>query len=104
MPTKVYISGKITGLLREELVEKFRAKEKELAAEGFEVVNPLNNGLPFDAEWKQHMREDLKALLNCDILYLMSDWRHSPGANLEHTIADNTGIPIVYEPEEKEKK
>lgn len=68
---KVYISGPITGLQYEEVEKAFNEAEIRLKEHGYEVVNPLNNGLPRESTWKEHMRADLKLLLDCDAIYLL---------------------------------
>lgn len=42
---KIYISGQISGQPIEEVAAKFEAAETMLKAQGYEVVNPLKNGI-----------------------------------------------------------
>ena len=42
--TRVYISGKITGLTKEEYTRNFQRAEQHYLTAGFEVVNPVTTG------------------------------------------------------------
>lgn len=92
---KVYISGKITGLPFEEVEDNFYHAQNRLEEEGFEVVNPLENGLPREAEWHEHVKADIRLLLECDTIYLLENWKESKGARIERDIAVALGYDIV---------
>lgn len=94
---KIYICGPISGYAIEERKEKFEKLEKALASLGYEVVNPLRNGLPVDAPYSEHMKRDIANLLQCDYIYILQDWEQSEGAKLERRIALRCGIHIIYE-------
>ena len=97
---KIYISGKIGGLSEQEVRAKFEAAEMELTAEGYEVVNPAKNGLPFNAPWEVHVAIDIILLLGCDSIYLLPCWEQSKGATLEKNIADVSGKKLIYKKEQ----
>ena len=63
MKTKIYISGKISGI-ENEAPELFSKAEKELQAKGFETVNPMTLNHQHDKSWHSYMKEDVKALCN----------------------------------------
>lgn len=94
---KVYISGKITGI-ENEAPELFAKAEKELQSKGFETVNPLTLNHQHDKSWHSYMKEDIKALCDCDIIYMLSNWKDSKGAIIENEIAIMIGLEVVYEP------
>ena len=94
---KVYISGAITGLPRQEVEKKFNDAELLLLEQGYEVVSPLKTGIPYDAPWEVHISIDVILLIGCDAVYLLSDWKYSKGATLEKTIAELTGKEIIYQ-------
>ncbi|MFS0489931.1 DUF4406 domain-containing protein [Leadbetterella byssophila] len=96
---KLYISGKISGLERDVVVEKFAKAEQSLTAAGYQAVNPLKNGLPFEASWESHMAMDIIHLLGCDGIYLLPCWADSKGAILEKKIAEFTGKKLIYQKE-----
>jgi len=43
------------------------------------------------------MKEDLKALLDCDGIYMLRGWEQSKGAKIEYELAMNLGIKRYYE-------
>lgn len=79
---KIYISGQISGLPYDEVVAKFKEAEERLQAQGYETVNPLNNGIPYNAPWEMHVAMDVVQLIGCDTIYLLPDWQQSKGATL----------------------
>ena len=60
---KIYISGQISGQPIEEVAAKFEAAETMLKAQGYEVVNPLKNGIPATASWEAHVAMDVLLLM-----------------------------------------
>ena len=92
---KVYISGPISGLPYEEVEKAFNDAEIRLKDKGHEVVNPLNNGLPRESTWNEHMRADLKLLLDCDAIYMLDGWTNSKGAEIEYDLAIDLGFKLI---------
>ena len=97
--SKIYLSGAISSLPIETARRAFAQAEELLQAQGWEVVNPMNNGLPVEASWEQHLAEDVLLLLACKAVYMMRGWRESRGARLEHAIAKRVRMRIIYEEE-----
>ena len=64
---KCYISGKISGLLSEQVTAKFRQAEQQIRAFGHEPVNPLDNGVDKEASWNEHFVADVALLLEWDL-------------------------------------
>lgn len=103
---KIYISGPITGHPRERVERAFAEAEAVIRGSGHEPVNPLDNGLPISATWYEHMRTDLKMLLDCDAIYMVGEWWHSSGAKIEWELSRTLDIPefvtipqaVEYEP------
>jgi nucleoside 2-deoxyribosyltransferase len=93
---KVYISGKITGI-ETEAIELFSNAEKILENAGFDSVNPMKLEHNHDKKWESYMKEDIKALLDCDYIFMLTNWMESPGALIEHKIANYLGIEVFYE-------
>lgn len=96
MNQKVYLSGQISGLPYETARAIFAMVEETYKAEGYEVLNPTNNGLNPDAEWTEHMIVDIKMMLDADIVVMLPGWRESKGATLEHHIATNLKMSVFY--------
>lgn len=94
---KVYISGPIAHYDREERLYMFGNAERVLRVQGYEPVNPFKNGLPADAHWKDHMRADIRMLVECDIIYMLRGWELSKGAKLELDVASSCGLQVLYQ-------
>lgn len=92
----IYISGRITG--NPHYMQDFERAEKCLFEAEQVPVNPCKV-CPFDKNktWFDYIREDVKALVDCDAVYMLKGWRHSKGARLEHYIAKKLGLTIIYE-------
>ncbi|PXV61196.1 uncharacterized protein DUF4406 [Dysgonomonas alginatilytica] len=100
---RIYISGPISGLPFEEVQKAFNEAERVLRLNEWETINPLNNGLPKESTWNEHMRADLKLLLDCEAIYLLQGWHKSMGACMELDIARGLGMEIVFEENKAEK-
>ena len=94
---RIYISGKISGLPYKEAEQRFEDAEALLTELGFEVINPLKNGLAAHEEWIKHLCKDIELLHSCDAIYMMDNWVTSTGADIEHYIAVRTKKDILYE-------
>ena len=84
---RIYISGPISGLPYEAVRSRFERDKRGLAAADFEPVSPLENGLPPEAPWEDHMKRDLEILSHCDGIYLQSGWEKSKGCQIELNFA-----------------
>ena len=98
--TRVYLSGKITGLTKEEYTRNFARAEQHYLTAGFEVVNPVTIGEKLlqekpDASYEDFMKLDLEALATCTAIALISGWEDSPGAAREKAEAERLGLEIM---------
>jgi hypothetical protein len=96
MKRKIYIAGKVTGLPQDEVIEKFAIVQKEIEALGFEVINPLKVVGDWNTPWTYAMRKCIKALVDCDAVYLLPCHIHSTGAKIEFKLAFDLNIPFYY--------
>jgi hypothetical protein len=94
---KIYISGKITGLEFEKAFYLFYKAEKLLQSQGYSVVNPMKLPHEHDKSWESYMKEDLKAMLDCDSIYLLPNYNDSKGALIEKELAELLGLDVIYE-------
>jgi len=99
---KVYIAGKVIGLPPQEVSAKFARAEAELKALGYSVVNPITvvHERYSQAElqrttWHEIMRMLIGELVQCDVVYMLPCWVHSPGAHLERFVAGRLQIQIA---------
>lgn len=94
---RIYISGPISSTDPDQLrqrVQAFVNKAIELRAAGHHVTNPVENGLPITADWAEHMRADIRDMMDCDTLFLLPGWAASRGARLEYQIARELGFEV----------
>ena len=94
---KIYISGKISGTDLTETRTRFAAVAKATKRLGYEPVNPLENGLSEYDTWEAHIVKDIADLLQCKAIYMLQGWQESKGARIEHYIATEIGLSIMYE-------
>lgn len=109
---QIYISGKITG--DDNYRAKFAMARNRLTRDGYNVLNPVEMGDRLDRlhqtmghaapTWSDYMRKCIIAIIDADAVYMLRDWQQSRGARLEHNIASELGIKIVYEEEATEDR
>lgn len=92
---KIYIAGKITGLVYEDALRAFAEAEAELERLGHVAVNPMKIETAPDLDWAEYMKRDIPHLLACDAIYLLPNWKESKGARLEKHIAEELGMLIL---------
>ena len=95
--SKIYVSGRITGLPIELAKRTFAEAVRNLNSQGWEVVNPFDNGLPVEASYEEHLAADLQLLLGCKALFALRGWQQSNGARIEVAFAKRLGIKVIYE-------
>lgn len=101
--TRIYISGKITGLSEADYRKNFIDAERMLWEMGWRsVINPakVQAMLPKDTTYDQYMQMSMLELSFCRAIYMLSNWKDSAGAVKEHTYAIEHGYMVLYEGEE----
>lgn len=93
---KIYISGKISGI-EDSACAIFEKAGNELVKSGYKVVNPMKLPHDHDKRWESYMKEDLKALMDCDEIFMLENWETSRGAKIEYDLASKLGIKISYQ-------
>ena len=110
---RCYIAGPIAGV--PDFRERFAAAVPAVEALGYEAVNPCDIAPadhdgecppgydPGEGAWHTssacYMRADLRALLDCDAIFMLPGWSRSRGATVEHAVAVACGIPVLEEKE-----
>lgn len=102
----IYLSGKMTGEPNYRKI--FKKYEKVLTLMGYEVFNPVylsdylieSHHIDKKTAWTEEMRgfflkEDIKALLQCDSIYMIPGWESSRGATFEKEVAEKCGIKVI---------
>jgi hypothetical protein len=92
---KIYISGKISGLADFERL--FNEAESELLKNGHDVVNPVRLLHDHDKTWQSYMKECLKAMMDCEAIFMLSNWLKSDGAIIERSVAHSLQFKIIYQ-------
>ena len=110
---KIYISGAMYGLPKEQQEAFFRNEAERVQLRGWHSVVP-HDILP-DHRSHDHigdcprayspgascfLRGDLEAMLKCDAVLMIGEWHESVGAPREHDVAIWTGIKIYYRAED----
>jgi hypothetical protein len=100
---KVYISGKIIGLLEKECKEKFVQAERELFFNGHDPINPTKLTV-HDTSKESYLDFSMRAskisfkiMMDCDAIWLLDNWEDSIGAKIEVAMAKYLHIPILNE-------
>lgn len=90
---KVYISGRISGLPREQYMRLFFIAASMLNKKGYKPVNPTRF-LMCRWPWLYRLLGynltlliDLWMLMRCDLIYKIPGWQQSRGANIESCVA-----------------
>lgn len=94
---KVYISLPITGKDLQEQKGYARHVASFLSEAGFTPITPFDNGLPDDAPYETHIRENLKLLLGCDVIYQCHGWSQSTCCVLESNVASMCGLGLIMD-------
>jgi hypothetical protein len=94
---KIYISGAITNNPNSKAqFEKAKQTLLELN-KGYEPISPMDLPHEHDQSWNAFMREDIKALMDCQGIYMIEGWTTSKGAWIEKTLAKSLDFKIIYE-------
>jgi len=91
----IYIAGKITGIEKQAKVI-FDKVEEKLKKMGYNVINPMKLNHDHDKSHASYMRVCIKALCECDEIYMINNWRDSVGAMTEHLVAISLNLEIIY--------
>jgi dienelactone hydrolase len=101
----IYVAGPYTGKTINEVFENImeaRRAAYRLWNQGYAVICPhLNSafmdGHDIEATRQMFIQGDLAILKRCDAIYMLSNWRLSPGATEELAKAKEWGLEVIYE-------
>lgn len=94
---RIYLSLPISGYDIDERKDTAMQMEIKLRGLGYDVFNPLGNGWVGGLTTHEYMKRDLKALLDCDCIFIMHGWNRSAGCKLELDTAVAIGIDVFFE-------
>jgi hypothetical protein len=94
---KIYISGAITN--NPNAKEQFdKAKQTLLELnKGYKPISPMDLPHEHSKSWNAFMREDIKAMMDCQGIYLLDGWKESQGARIEKELAQSLDFKIIHE-------
>lgn len=90
--TRLYLAGPMSGL-EDFNYPAFNEAAANLRALGFVVENPAENAAPTCGSWVGYMRLAITQMLTCDCVAFLPYWEASNGAQVEHALAKELGIP-----------
>jgi nucleoside 2-deoxyribosyltransferase len=90
----VYVAGPITGM-PEGNRPAFDLAAALLRKSGFQPVIP-HDICPNAANWEDAMRSDIPVLCTCDAIALLPGHEKSRGARLEHAVARELGLRVIF--------
>lgn len=94
---KIYIAGKVTGEPIDKCTMKFGTAQIAIEKLGHTAINPLEVVGDWKTPWHVAMRKCIKALMDCDAIFMLKDSKDSPGAKLEYELAQKLNMEIIYE-------
>lgn len=106
---RIYISGKIgEEVISDATRQKFARAEKMLKDRGNQPINItgewMQQSMRWAFEWQQTrlyyeaiLLYDLHVLSSCRAIYMLEDWKDSPGAKSELTFARATGKLVFFQ-------
>ena len=94
--SRFYIAGRIAN--ENGYRAKFAQACTEVTLLGHEPVSPCDiHADCHHTKWEQWMVCDIHAMLDCDGVYALRDWRGSKGATVEIQLAMRLGKEIIYQ-------
>src|SRR5690348_1877053 len=94
---RIYLAGPMSGYPNHN-TEAFERHTKLLRDKGFDVVSPVEIGNAFfggqdpNIPAEAYLKRDLRELLTCSAIALMTGWEFSIGARCEATVALTLGL------------
>ena len=92
---KIYISGQITGLKKQECYNAFETAIMKLRRLNLFGVSPYQGDE--GKTWNEYMKRGIETMMNCTGIFMLSNWRDSKGANIERALAMQLGMRVYYE-------
>lgn len=90
--SKIYLIGNAAEHYKEEVLDAFLNAEKELQAEGHEVVNLMGEFDWHNKPLPESLTTRVGLLLTCTHAYVLPNWQLDPLAKAELVIAETAGI------------
>ena len=97
MTMKVYISIPISGHDETEVREHADLIKSSLSRAGHRPVSPFDVYAGKKPTYADYLCCDLRALADCDAIFLCNGWQFSRGCRIERNFAEEFGKQVMYE-------
>lgn len=99
MKERIFISQPMKGKTSEEIIETRNKAIIALENEYNVVNNFLNHWDAPDSKFPDiyNLAKGLELMSTCDCVYFCRDWMAHRGCKIEHEVATNYGMKIIYE-------
>lgn len=94
---KIYVSIPITGHDIDDVREHADLIKGLLSRVGHNVVNPFEIYAGKNPTYADYLCSDLRALADCDAIFLCRGWRFSRGCRIERNFAEEFGLQVMTE-------
>lgn len=94
---KIYISIPISGKDEREVREHADLIKASLSRAGHSPVNPFDIYAGKNPTYADYLCADLRALADCDAIFMCNGWQFSRGCRIERTFAEEFGKHVMYE-------
>lgn len=104
----IYLSGKISGMTREDYVKEFQIARQLVITKHNPciIISPIELGDLLEQKhlkeklehpkWYDYMRICIGELTHCSHIVMLSNWKKSRGARIEHYLAKILKLEIIY--------
>ena len=106
---RVMISQPMSGLTDDEITQTQNRAYQHLRDIGYDVVNTLFLDYPSDEDLKVsrgiiqphifYLSNAVREMSKCDAVYFVKGWKDARGCKIEHEIAREYGLELIYEEE-----
>ena len=103
---KIYLSGKMSGLSKKEILKNFSTIEKQLTKKCPHIISAMNPAVTYymltannkdsDFSYDDWLKIDFAMLDTCAAVYLLPNWEDSNGAKQEILYAWKHNKPVYF--------
>lgn len=100
---KIMISQPMMGLTEDKIRQNREHIVNELTNKGYEIIDTVQPDFTIEEAINikniplKFIANSINFMVDADILYMMKDWQYSRGCKVEHMVAVEYGLEIMYE-------
>lgn len=99
------ISQPMAGRKKGDILNDREGAEKLLRGLGYDVINTFFElGELNPRSLVYSLSRSIQEMSRCEVVYFMKGWQNARGCKIEHEIAKNYGIKILYEGESEQER